>query len=111
MGLVIVWICFGFAAGITGSNRGGSQASWFFCGLLLGPIGWGLAFTAGRQCGKCRKKIHLQAVICPYCGDERVRPAISEMPVKKKAGWEDRIGLIFGGMVIVIILVSWAINY
>ena len=41
--------------------------SWCFLGLLLGPIGFALAFAVGVTCEHCGKKISEKANVCPYC--------------------------------------------
>jgi predicted amidophosphoribosyltransferase len=38
-----------------------------FLGVLLGPIGFALAFTQGVTCEHCGKKISDKASVCPYC--------------------------------------------
>ena len=67
MEYIALWAMFGVAAAIVGSNRGGSGGNWFLVGLLLGPIGLVLAFTAGVQCPHCRSKINPKAETCPKC--------------------------------------------
>jgi hypothetical protein len=47
---------------------------WFGLGVLLGPIGFALAFTTGSRCEKCGSKISSKAEICPNCGHEMRAP-------------------------------------
>jgi peptidoglycan/LPS O-acetylase OafA/YrhL len=54
-------------AAVVGSNRGGRTMSWFFLGLLFGPIGLALAFAEGKTCASCWRKIHWRAIRCPDC--------------------------------------------
>ncbi len=67
MEFLVIWLLFGVAAAVVGSNRGESGIAWFFGGVLLGPIGWALAFTAGVRCPHCQKKISAKASICGHC--------------------------------------------
>lgn len=40
---------------------------WFGLGVLLGPIGFALAFTTGAKCPKCASRISEDAKVCPNC--------------------------------------------
>lgn len=64
---ILIWIVFGIAAAMVASNRGASGSLWFALGVLLGPIGFALAFTNGVKCPKCDSRISTKATICPRC--------------------------------------------
>ena len=91
--VVTVWILFGTAAAVVASNRGESGCLWFILGMLLGPIGFALAFTGGRQCPDCASRISKQAKICPQCRTSLVAIGKSQKPVDWKnvepVDWED----------------------
>lgn len=67
MEVIMILCVFGVIAAVIADNRGGGWFGWFVAGFFLGPIGVGLAFTIGKRCTKCQKKIHKNANICPYC--------------------------------------------
>ena len=62
-----IWILCGIGAAVVTSNRGSSGCLWFGLGVILGPIGWALAFTEGKRCPQCDRKISSRAEVCPYC--------------------------------------------
>ena len=67
---LLIWIACGIGSAVIASNKGGSGCLWFGLGILLGPIGLGLAWLgAGSNtvCYYCRKSIHAEAKKCPYC--------------------------------------------
>ena len=74
MGFVIIWLLFGICAAIVASNRGTNGCLWFGIGVLLGPIGFALAFTTGAKCPKCASQISKEAKVCPNCGLEVEHP-------------------------------------
>ena len=67
MPLLVIWALFGMGAAIVASNRGANGCLWFGLGVVLGPIGFLLAFTAGKKCPKCASKISEAAEVCPKC--------------------------------------------
>jgi Double zinc ribbon len=73
----ICWLIFGVCAAVVASNRGESGCLWFGFGVLLGPIGWALAFTQGKSCPQCGSKISLSAKICPSCRTGLSPPRVS----------------------------------
>jgi hypothetical protein len=75
MELVIIWCLFGIGAAVVAGNRGESGCLWFGLGVLLGPIGFALAFTLGSKCPKCASKISSSAKVCPHCGYTEEQPA------------------------------------
>lgn len=68
--VILIWIVCGIAAAVIASNRGADGCLWFGLGILFGPIGLAIAFTAGgdqRKCPYCQSSIHAQAIRCPKC--------------------------------------------
>jgi predicted amidophosphoribosyltransferase len=65
---ILIWIVCGIASAVVASNRGGSGCLWFGLGVVLGPIGFALAFTTGVKCPQCASTISERAEICPHCG-------------------------------------------
>jgi hypothetical protein len=67
---IVIWLVFGVAAAVVASNRRASGLLWLGVGFLLGPIGFALAFTAGkkRTCSRCRKLVFWDAIACEHCG-------------------------------------------
>ena len=65
---IAIWLLFGICAAIVASNRGASGCFWFGLGVLLGPIGFALAFTTGTKCPSCASRISEDATVCPNCG-------------------------------------------
>src|ERR1035441_10374333 len=67
--LVLLWVVCGVAAGVIASGRNASECLWFGLGVLLGPIGLALSFTAGsgRKCPQCQSSVHEDATKCPKC--------------------------------------------
>ena len=74
MAVFVFLLLFGVAASIVAKNRGGSGLGWFLLGMLLGPIGWRLAFTVGQNCPKCGSRFNQKAYVCPYCHHQKTRP-------------------------------------
>ena len=68
MEFLIIWLLFGISAAVVASNRGANGCLWFGIGVLLGPIGFALAFTTGTKCPKCASRISEAAKVCPNCG-------------------------------------------
>ena len=68
MEFLVIWLIFGVCAAVVASNRGASGCLWFGVGVLLGPIGFALAFTTGAKCPKCASRISENAKVCPNCG-------------------------------------------
>jgi RNA polymerase subunit RPABC4/transcription elongation factor Spt4 len=65
---LIIWLLFGVCAAVVASNRGANGCLWFGVGVLLGPIGFALAYTTGAKCSKCASRISEDATVCPNCG-------------------------------------------
>jgi hypothetical protein len=63
----VVWVLFGIAAAVVAAIRKGSVRLWFGVGMLLGPIGLGLAFMGGYRCTWCKERVSFKAIACPYC--------------------------------------------
>jgi hypothetical protein len=86
--ILIIWVICGIAAARVASNRGASGCLWFGLGMVLGPLGLALAFTAGSKsatCSRCLKEVSWDAEACPHCGyvfeDEPLEePAMKECP-------------------------------
>jgi hypothetical protein len=72
--VILVLLIFGIAASVVAKNRGGGAFGWFMLGVLLGPIGWGLAFTVGQSCPKCGSRFNKNAYVCPHCHHQKPRP-------------------------------------
>jgi hypothetical protein len=64
---VVLWLICGVAASVVASGRGADGCLWFGLGVLLGPLGFALAFTKGTKCPRCQKTISTKATICPHC--------------------------------------------
>lgn len=85
--VVIVAVLCGVWAGVVASNRGGSGFWWFVGGCLLAILFVPLAYTVGKECGGCRKKIHREASLCPHCmtrqtsGTDSVQPPATDPTV------------------------------
>jgi hypothetical protein len=69
MTIIAVLLLFGVCASVVAKKRGGNEIAWFFAGLLLGPIGWALAFTVDNhyRCPFCREAVRPEATRCPRC--------------------------------------------
>lgn len=65
--IFILLVLCGIWAGSVASGRGANAVGWFFLGCLLPILFVPLAYTVGKECGSCRKKIHGRASICPHC--------------------------------------------
>jgi len=71
MEFLALWLIFGIAAALIGSQRGGNGCLWFGAGLVLGPIGLVLAFVVpGEKCPSCKSNVHPEATVCPKCSRE-----------------------------------------
>ena len=70
MEYIILWLICGVAAALVGSSRGDTGVGWFLIGVVLGPFGLLLAFTAGVKCHYCQSKISEKATVCPKCQRE-----------------------------------------
>ena len=68
MELLVIWLLFGICAAIVATNRGANGCLWFGIGVVLGPIGFALAFTTGAKCSNCASRISEAAKVCPKCG-------------------------------------------
>jgi DNA-directed RNA polymerase subunit RPC12/RpoP len=65
-----VWMIVGGLVGaLIGATRNNREAG-FFLGLLLGPLGWIIAFfvDARATCAQCKEPINEGATKCPHCG-------------------------------------------
>ena len=104
LGLLSVWLLFGICAAIVASNRGQSGCLWFGLGVLLGPIGFALAFTGGRKCPECAKRISTEAKTCPYCRTKLETPA-SKAAVPEKL--EEKVFAVITAVVVLFGAVYW----
>ena len=73
MEILAIWLLLGTAAAIVAAGRGANGCLWFLLGVLLGPIGFALAFTTGVRCPNCDSRISQNAVLCPRCGKHVAR--------------------------------------
>ena len=74
MEYAIVWIICGVVSAFLANKKGRSVLGWFIIGFLLGPIGLIIVFLiGGKSCDYCKKSIHKDAVICPFC-QQKVTP-------------------------------------
>lgn len=76
--LVILWIvsviAFALWAGSIAARKGRSRHAWNVAGLLFGIFAVVLVAllpTGGPPCPACRKPLHPQATVCPWCRSER----------------------------------------
>lgn len=83
---VVVCALFGVVTMVAAKSRGHSW-TWFFAGLLLGPIGliWVLVIPANeaavasarinagtlKRCPHCAESIHPDAKVCKHCGKDQ----------------------------------------
>ncbi len=86
MGFVIVWIICGFICSVIAGSKGRSPVSFFFMGLLLGPLGIILAAVLPKnekqiekewlesgymkKCPHCAELIKREAVKCKHCASD-----------------------------------------
>ena len=71
MEFLVVWIICGVVAAIIASAKGSSGCGFAIVGFLLGPLGIIIALvSSGEKCFYCKKRIHKDASICPYCKKE-----------------------------------------
>ena len=84
--LLLFWVLCGVVAAVVASNKGNSGVSWFFMGVLLGPIGLILSLVVSgdpavverkkiegggyRRCEKCAELIRSEARKCRFCGSD-----------------------------------------
>ena len=92
MGIVIIWLLFGFIAGIIGSKKGEGCLG-FIVGVLLGPFGILFAiFSKGNQvtCPYCKELIKKDAIVCKHCGQSLTvkTQAYKKNPVDPVDEWE-----------------------
>jgi hypothetical protein len=67
LGLLVIWVLCGVGAAVVASDRGKNGCLWLGLGLILGPIGWGLALMQGERCPQCDRKISSWVKVCPHC--------------------------------------------
>ena len=78
--LLVIWVLFGICAGVVATSRGRERSClWFFLGVVLGPIGFALAFAGGRKCPDCASRISREAKVCPKCR-ARIEPTAKPDP-------------------------------
>ena len=89
MELLLFWMLCGVVAAVVASNKGNSGVTWFFVGVLLGPIGLILSLVVSgdpavvegkkiegggyQRCEKCAELIRSEATKCRFCGSDVVR--------------------------------------
>lgn len=78
MEIIAIWILLGVCAAVVAAGRGENGCLWFALGVLLGPIGFALAFTTGIRCPKCDSRISKDADLCPRCGHQIARQVEKE---------------------------------
>lgn len=85
--VLAIWLLCGIGAASIAQGRGASGCLWFGIGVLLGPLGLALAFTAGSQkeCPHCRKKIHPGATKCPFCQSSLENAAVAPVVPRPQA--------------------------
>ena len=82
--IVGIWLFCGLISSFVAINKGRSGCGWFGLGILLGPLGFGLALVAGpnkhaleehalkagdvKICPFCADVIPTGAATCPHCG-------------------------------------------
>jgi hypothetical protein len=80
----IVWVCFGIAGAVVGSNKGRSGCGWMLIVLILGPVGLLLALVmpkneiqsernelekgSVKKCPDCAELVKYDAKVCKHCG-------------------------------------------
>ena len=84
MEYLAIWLLFGICAAIVASRRGANGCLWFAIGVLLGPIGFALAFTRGTKCPNCASVISTDAKICPRCREPLANGAFGSPTGTKK---------------------------
>lgn len=100
MEYVLIWLLFSLATAYVARNRGENGLTWFFGGLLLGPIGLLFAFMTGTRCPKCRKTIAGDASLCPYCRSELTpSPPKSQLAIR----WPFKI---LAGLILVLVVMA-----
>jgi RNA polymerase subunit RPABC4/transcription elongation factor Spt4 len=62
---LIIWL-----ASIIIATAIGRNASSFWIGVLLGPIGVLLIIFTGKRCPQCRSRIQNDAKVCPNCREK-----------------------------------------
>ena len=96
---VAVWLLCAVIAAVVGSGRGEPARKWAMLGLLLGPIGAVVAFTAGSRCPSCKSRIHAEATVCPKCQaavthKPSVPEAEPELDAEAPTGWAPSLRLV-----------------
>ena len=72
-----VTFLFGLFGASIGKKKNAAKAG-FWCGFLLGPIGWiiaALALDNRPLCPRCLSRVHENATVCPFC-----RSVLSKAP-------------------------------
>jgi len=81
MEFAIIWLLCGVAAAVVANSRGANGCLWFGLGVILGPLGFALAFLNSLPaCPFCRKGVAREAVKCPYCQSDLRERAASLAP-------------------------------
>jgi hypothetical protein len=88
--ILLIWLLFGFAAGIIGSKKGRGCLG-FIAGVIFGPFGllYAIYSTGNRKsCHFCKELIHEDALICPKC---QTNFQDNPPPPPEKLKWYDYI--------------------
>jgi hypothetical protein len=62
----VTWLLCAWVTSTIAHHKGDPRFKWFALGLVLGPFSWVAAHYGGKLCAHCRKRIHRQALICPW---------------------------------------------
>jgi hypothetical protein len=82
--LLGIWLFCGLVSSVVAINKGRSGCGWFTLGIVLGPLGFGLALIAGpnraaldehalkagdmKMCPYCAELVDTGVATCPHCG-------------------------------------------